>query len=74
MFVVSDLKMLTIVRIGGQLIEVVDLLTTMLTLSCKNTKKPTKAKWLLGEEYPTKIDIECNECGPWMSWRMSDKI
>ena len=37
-------------------------------------KKPTKAKWLLGKEYPTKIDIECKGCQPRMLWRISDKI
>ena len=37
-------------------------------------KKPTKAKWLLGEEYPTDIDIEWKGRIPRMSWKMNDKI
>ena len=41
---------------------------------CRNTKKPTKAKWLFGEDYPTAVDIESNGCRPRMTWRMSDKI
>ena len=74
MSVVPDLKMLTSVHIGGPPIEVLGPLTAMLTLSCKNTKKPSKAKWLHGEGYPIEIDIESNSCGPWMLWRMSNKI
>ena len=41
---------------------------------CRNTKKPTKAKWLLGEDYPTAVDIESKRCCPRMTWRMSNKI
>ena len=43
-------------------------------MSCRNTKKPTKAKWLLGEDYPTAMAIESKGCRPRMTWRMSDKI
>ena len=43
-------------------------------MSCRNTKKPTKAKWLLGEDYPTVVDIESKGFHPRMTWRMSDKI
>ena len=43
-------------------------------MSCRNTKKPTKAKWLLGEDYPTAVDIESKGFRPRMTWRMSDKI
>ena len=43
-------------------------------MSCRNTKKPTKAKWLLEEDYPTVVAIESKACRPRMTWRMSDKI
>ena len=43
-------------------------------MSCRNTKKPTKAKWLLGEDYPTVVEIESKGCRSRMTWRMSDKI
>ena len=74
MFVVPDLKMLTSMPIGGLPIEVADPLTAMPTLPCRNMKKPTKAKWLLGEEYLIEINIECNGRRPRMSWKMSEKI
>ena len=74
MSIVLDLKMLTLVRIDGLPLEVADPLTVMPTLSCRNTKKPTKAKWFLSKEYPTEINIECKGNGPRMLWRMSDKI
>ena len=64
----------TFVRIGGPLIESPDSLTDLKTLQCRNTKKPTKAKWLLGEEYPADIDIEWKGRIPQMSWRMNNKI
>ena len=74
MSIVPNLQMLTSVPIGGPPIEVVDPLTALPTLSCRNTKKPTKAKWLLGEEYLIEINIECNGRRPQMLWRMSNKI
>ena len=74
MSVVPELKMLTSVPIGGLAIEVADPLTAMPTLLCRNTKKLTKAKRLLGKEYSTKINIEYNSHRPRMSWRMNDKI
>ena len=37
-------------------------------------KKPTKAKWLLGNEYEMELDIEYNGIQPRAAWRMSDKI
>ena len=43
-------------------------------MSCRNTKKPTKAKWLLGEDYPTTVNIESKGFRSHMTWRMSDKI
>ena len=49
MSVVPDLKIMTSVHIGGPPIEVAEPLTAMLTLSCRNMKKPTREKWLLGE-------------------------
>ena len=46
----------------------------MPSLVCRATKKPTKAKWLLGDEYEMELDIEYNGYQPWAAWRMSDKI
>ena len=43
-------------------------------MSCRNTKKPTKAKWLLGEECTEKADVEWKGRVPRMSWIMNDKI
>ena len=43
-------------------------------MSCRNTKNPTKAKWLLGEDYPIAVEIESKGCRPRMTWRMCDKI
>ena len=43
-------------------------------MSSRNTKKPTKAKWLLGEDYPIVVDIQSKGIRPRMTWRMSDKI
>ena len=60
--------------IGGPLIELSQGLTSYSTLSSKNTKKPTKAKWLLGEDYPTTVDIESKGCRLHMTWRMNKKI
>ena len=60
--------------IGGPPIELSQGLTPYSTMSCRNTKKPTNAKWLLGEDYPTAVDIESKGCRPRMTWRMSNKI
>ena len=43
-------------------------------MSCRNSKKPTKAKWLLGEECKENAAIEWNGRKPRMSWIMNDKI
>ena len=55
-------------------IELPQGLTPYSTFSSRNSKKPTKAKWLLGEDYPIAVDIESKGCGPRMTWQMSDKI
>ena len=72
--VVHDVKMNALLRISGSPIQCSAPLTALHTLYCRNTKKPTKAKWLLGEEYETEIDIECKGLVPRMALRMSDKI
>ena len=41
---------------------------------CRAAKKPTKAKWLLGDEYEMEIDIGYKGIQPRAAWRMSDKI
>ena len=74
MSIVKDVQKNTLVRIGGPPIRCSTPLTTLCTLYCRNMKKPTKAKWHLGKEYQTKINIECKGLVPWMAWRMSDKI
>ena len=43
-------------------------------MSCRNTKKPTKAKWLLGEECEENAAVEGKGRVPRMSWIMNDKI
>ena len=43
-------------------------------MSCRNTKKPTKAKWLLGEECEDNAAVEWKGRVPRMSWIMNDKI
>ena len=43
-------------------------------MSCRNTKKPTKAKWLLGEECAENAAVEWKGRVPRMSWIMNDKI
>ena len=43
-------------------------------MSCRNTKKPTKAKWLLGEECEENAAVEWKGRVPRMSWIMNDKI
>ena len=44
------------------------------SLFCRAAKKPTKAKWLLGDEYEMEIDIEYKGIQPRAAWRMNDKI
>ena len=41
---------------------------------CRNTKKPTKAKWLLGEECAENVAMEWKGRVPRMLWIMNDKI
>ena len=72
--VVHDVQMNTLVRMSGPPIRCSAPLTALRTLYCKNMKKPTKAKWLFGDEYETEINIECKGFVPRMAWRMSDKI
>ena len=72
--IVHDVKMNALLHIGRPPIRCSTPLTALRTLYCRNTKKPTKAKWLLGKEYKKEIDIECKGHVPWMAWRMSDKI
>ena len=43
-------------------------------MSCRNSKKPTKAKWLLGEECEENAAIEWKGRVPRISWIMNDKI
>ena len=43
-------------------------------MSCRNTKKPTNAKWLLGEDCVENVDVEWKGRVPRMSWIMNDKI
>ena len=43
-------------------------------MSSRNTKKPTKAKWLLGEECEENAAVEWKGRVPRMSWIMNDKI
>ena len=43
-------------------------------MSCRNTKKPTKAKWLFGEECEENAAVESKVRVPRMSWIMNDKI
>ena len=63
-----------LLRVGGPPIQCSAILKALRTSYCRNTKKPTKAKWLLGDEYEMEIDIECKGVVPWMAWMMSDKI
>ena len=60
--------------IGGSPIRCSTILKALHTLYCRNTKNPTKAKWLLGDEYKMEINIECKGIVPRMAWRMSNKI
>ena len=41
---------------------------------CRAARKPTKAKWLLGDEYEMELDIGYKGIQPQAAWRMSDKI
>ena len=43
-------------------------------MSCRNTKKPTKAKWFLGEECAENAAVKWKGRVPRMSWIMNDKI
>ena len=43
-------------------------------MSCRNTKKPTKAKWLIGEECAENADVEWKGRVPRISWIMNNKI
>ena len=43
-------------------------------ISCRNLRKPTKAKWLLGEDCEENVAVEWKGRVPRMSWRMNDKI
>ena len=43
-------------------------------MSCRNTKKPTKAKWLVGEECAENAAVEWKGRVPRMSWIMNNKI
>ena len=43
-------------------------------MSCRNTKKLTKAKWLLGKECAENVAVEWKDRVPRMSWIMNDKI
>ena len=43
-------------------------------MSCRNTKEPTKAKWLLSEECAENAAVEWKGRVPRMSWIMNDKI
>ena len=61
-------------RIGGPSIRCLGILKALHTLYCRAIKKPTKAKWLLGDKYEIEINIECKGVQPQMTWRMSDKI
>ena len=47
-----------LLRIGGLPIERPHSLTCPQQMSCRNTKKPTKAKWLLGEDCAENVDVE----------------
>ena len=60
--------------IGSLPIRCLGILKAVRTSYCRTTKKPTKAKWLLGDEYEIEIDIEYKSVQPRAAWRMSDKI
>ena len=60
--------------IGGQPIRWSRKLKAVRSSFCRAAKKPTNAKWLLGDEYEMEIDIEYKGVQPRVAWRMSDKI
>ena len=72
--VIEDLKMNALLHIGGSLIRCLTILKALHTSYYRAAKKPTKAKWFLGDEYEIEIDIECKGVVPRMAWRMSNKI
>ena len=61
-------------RIGGPPIESPYSLTGPEKMSCRNTKKLTKAKWLLGKECAENVGVEWKGRVSRMSWIMNDKI
>ena len=63
-----------VLGIGGLPIRWSGKLKAVRSLICRATKKPTNAKWLLGDEYEMEIDIEYKGVQPRVAWRMSDKI
>ena len=60
--------------IGGPPIRWAGELKAVRSLLCRAAKKPTKAKWLLGDVYEMEINIEYKGILPRAAWRMSDKI
>ena len=60
--------------IGGPPIRWIGKRRAVRSSICRAAKKPTKAKWLLGNEYEMEIDIEYKGVQPRAAWRMSDKI
>ena len=60
--------------IGGPPIRWSGRLKAVRSSFCRAAKKPTKAKWLLDDEYEMEIDIEYKGVLPWAAWRMSNKI
>ena len=60
--------------IGGPPIRWAGELKAVRSSLCRAEKKPTKAKWLLGDEYEMEIDIKYKGILPRAVWRMSDKI
>ena len=54
----NDLKDNELLGIGSPLIRCSGILKAVRTLYCRAAKKPTKAKWLLGDQYKMEIDIE----------------
>ena len=65
--VVEDLELNALLRIGGPPIRCSGILKAIRTLYCRAAKKPTKAKWLLDDEYEMEIDIECKGVQPWIA-------
>ena len=71
--VIENMKLNVLLHIGGPPVRCSGILNAVRTLYCRAAKKPTKAKWLVGDEYEMEIDIECKGVQPRMAWRMSDK-